>query len=834
MTPYDDISTHTPMMQQWATIKKQHPSALLLFRMGDFYEMFFDDAQKAAKLLDVTLTYRGESGGHRVPMAGVPYHAIEQYLARLVRAGVPCVMAEQFGEPGKGLMVRKVTRIITPGTVTESEWIGEKDDSFVAAVYPIEGKGWAIGWLNLSSGMFKASTDIANIADAIERIHPTEVLYPVNLSEPYLMQDARCRAVDSSWFAKGFGESMLAQSFSGATPSALGWSDAHTALYPVGALLKYVQTTQNVIPSHLGWPSLQNQERFIAIDASTQKNLELTQGLQGGVAKTLWGTLDDCSTSPGSRLLKRWICMPENSQHEAGMRLDAVEKLMSCPDTTWLDSLQWCGDTERVSARLGLQSAKPKDLVMLRTALTQLDTLRTGLDLHGAGVERLESISRMLHAPKEIELLLTTYLQEEPRTSLREGAVIADGMDTELDECRTLLANADGVLRAMELQERASTGIATLRIEYNRNTGYCIEVTNSQVDKVPPHYLRKQTLKSMERFTTAALRDFENRALTAGERAIKREKFLYDELLQKLQSYVSWLMSMSQALSQLDVLFCFARQSSQWNYVRPQFVAAPQIGLEDARHPVVERHIKAFVSNSVALGQTNRTYIITGPNMGGKSTFMRQTALIALMSYMGCFVPAKSATVGPMDAICTRIGASDDVSSGRSTFMVEMQEASSIVKSATPRTLAILDEIGRGTSSLEGSALAQSVLERLHTSNRAMVMFATHYREVAFALEKVPNMALLRADTEESPGSIVFNHCMVEGVADSSYGIHVAMMAGLPDDVVARAHALVEAQRATLSIDPTSTPWQMLATLDLSDYSPKELWAHIEQLQSKQ
>lgn len=795
--------------------------------------MFFEDAQRAAKLLDVTLTYRGESGGNKIPMAGVPYHAIEQYLARLVRLGVACVLAEQFGEPGKGLMVRKVTRVITPGTVTESEWIGEKDDSFVAAVYPVANEGWAVGWLNLSSGSFRVWTNISNLPDAIQRIQPTEVVYPSNCVDSYLAQDPRCRAVDSTWFSPGFGASILSQSFQGATPSGLGWSDAHAALYPVGALLKYVLETQNVIPSHLGWPSLDSPERFISIDASTRKNLELTYGLQGGVSKTLWGTLDHCFTSSGSRLLKRWICSPENSQHEAITRLDAVEKLQQCLDLTWLDSLKWCGDTERVVARIGLQSAKPKDLVALRTALEQLKTLRVGLSLHGGDIQRLVSLERMLDAPTDIHSLLKAYLLPDPRTQLRDGGIIADGVDAELDECRALLANSDGVLRSMELQERDSTGISTLRIEYNRNSGYSIEITKSQIDKIPPHYQRKQTLKNVERYTTAALREFENKALTAGDRALKRERFLYDELVKKLQPHVAWLVSMSQAISELDVLQCFASQATQWNYARPVFHDVPQVVIVQGRHPVVERFSKTYVSNDVALGVGERSYVITGPNMGGKSTFMRQTALIALMAYMGCPVPAASAVLGPMDAICTRIGASDDVASGRSTFMVEMQEASAIVESATSRTLAILDEIGRGTSSLEGSALAQSVLERLHTGNRAMVMFATHYREVAQSLMHVPGMKFVRADTDDRPGEIVFTHRMVDGVADSSYGIHVAMMAGLPDDVIARAHHLVQVQRDSQVSNAESTPWEMLATIDLSEYSPKELWAYLHELQNQ-
>lgn len=840
---FDSDASHTPMMKQWAGIKRVHPHALLLFRMGDFYEMFFEDAHRVSKLLDVTLTYRGEWNGQKIPMAGVPFHAIEQYLARLVRLGVACVIAEQGlapQDPEDKILSRQVTRIITPGTVTESEWIGEKDESVVGALVPIEGHGWAVGWLNLSSGAFKVWGGESSLVDAMARIQAVEYIYPENVVDEALQSNQRCRGVSPDWCTRDEGVRMLGMSFEGATPSALGMTPEHPALGPVGALLHYIRSTQTTVPGHLSWPSLEQPERFLAMDSSSRRNLELVEGLQGGVAKTLWGSLDDCSTTAGSRLLKRWICFPENNQQEARHRLDAVDTLLECTDTSWLDALQWCGDMERVVARIGLQTAKPKDLVSLRSTLGVLGTLTTGLRLHGGDAMRLESIERTLQAPPAILAMLQRVLAESPRTFVRDGGVIATGFDAELDECRALTDNADGVLSAMALKERDATGISTLKIEYNRNSGYCIEVSKGQLDKVPPHYQRKQSLKNAERFTIAELRDFENKVLTALDRGLKREKILYETLLKDLQKHVVWLVSMGQALSQLDVLACFARQSKVWNYVRPTFVEHPTLRIDGGRHPVVERFAKHYQPNDVSLGGALRTYVITGPNMGGKSTFMRQTALIALMAYMGCHVPATAAVVGPMDAICTRIGASDDVASGRSTFMVEMEEAANILNMATPRTLAILDEIGRGTSSSEGAALAQAVLEQLHTHTRGMTLFATHYRELALDLSGTRNMAFLHALIEEKPGSIVFTHAMGEGIADSSYGIHVAMMAGVPDAVIARAHAIVRADsRSSVAVPVPSllepsleeSMGALLKHLNLEDYSPKQLWAYIDGLQ---
>lgn len=830
MTSFSDISKHTPMMQQWATIKQSHPNALLLFRMGDFYELFFEDAQRISKLLDVTLTHRGESGGERVPMAGVPHHAIEQYIARLVRLNQTCVIAEQYGEPGgKTIMTRKVTRVITPGTVTESEWIGDKDDSIVCAIAKTNDL-WALGWVNLSSGQFKVIGNIQSIKDAVQRVGANEILTDASVATTEFLNDTRVITMESSTFTTEYGVRQLRQCFDGIQPEAVGLKNEQDPLLCViGALLRHIQNTQGNIPSHLSFPSREDLHKYVVLDSASRKNLELVQNLQGTVTRSLWNTLDDCYTTSGSRMLKRWICYPERSQYEASLRHDAVRELGELPDTSWISALQYCGDTERVVARVGLQTAKPKDLVVLRNAIAQLPTLQAGLA--GCESERLQSIHRTFDGSEAVLKLLQTWLLEDPRSNIKDGGVIAPGVDTELDECKELLLNADGVLKNMEEKERAATGINNLKIQYNRNSGYTIEVSNGQVDKVPVHYQRKQTLKNLERYTTAELREFENKALTAQDRSLKREKYLYESLLGMLQKHVPWLSAMTHGISQLDILANFSRQAKQWNYSAPVFSSTPGLSIQEGRHPVVERYTANYQSNSLCFDEQHRSYIITGPNMGGKSTFMRQTALMVILAYIGSFVPAKMFKVGPVDAVCTRIGASDDVASGRSTFMVEMEEAAGIVEQATDKTIAILDELGRGTSSIEGRALAQALLERLHRRNRSMVLFATHYREVAQSLESMPGVHLLQAAIEEKPGVINFLHQMKEGIADKSYGIHVAMMAGIPDDVIVRAQDLVNAHQSDTMNQAQPANSLDIHQFNLDEMSPKELWLAIANLQ---
>lgn len=817
-------------MKQYWSIKKQYPNALLLFRMGDFFEMFFEDARLGAKLLGVVLTNRGTTKeGVPIPMAGVPFHAIEQYLAKLVKLGVPAVIAEQFGEPGKGIMERRVTRVITPGTVTESEWIGEKDDSILAAVFRKESEV-AVAWLNLSAGSFKVEQPVVDLDATWARLQPNEVLYAEDdaVGNTY----PQGHAVPAFWFDAKTGEQSIKQRFDLMSIDSLGLKDAPLGVAAAGVLLRYVHDTQGCIPPHLEWPTREYPESILSMDLATRNNLELSTALHGGEQKTLWGTLDTCRTAHGSRLLKRWIHRPDRAQTEAKTRLLAVRSLQSDPvDRTWACAMEQCADIERITARIALNTANPKDLAGLRNTLHMLPTLRAGLLPHAAN-GRLDGLCRTLTAPDALVALLDKQLEENPRTLLRDGGVMRTGFDPELDECRALVDNAGELLAAMEKAERESTGIATLRIEYSKNAGYVIEVTNSHIGKVPVHYQRRQTLKNVERYTTSALRDFEEKALSAKERGMRREKVLYEALLKEVQPYLTWLQSMGLGLAQLDILVAFAEAASKWDYQVPSFSAAPGVAITHGRHPVVERHVKNYIANSVSLDPSVRTCVLTGPNMGGKSTLMRQVALLCIMAYIGCPVPAEAMTVGPLDAISTRIGASDDVAGGRSTFMLEMEEAANIVRSANAKTLVIMDEIGRGTSALDGMALAQSILERLHRTNRAMTLFATHYHTLTKWAQDESGVENWHMEVDDTC-AIVFKHRMQPGAAAQSYGIHVAALAGMPEDVLERAHSLLVP--ANTAADSTQVTAEIdLRGLDLNNMTPKDAWLWIEKMQKHQ
>jgi DNA mismatch repair protein MutS len=823
--------TDTPMMQQYWAIKKQYPQALLLFRMGDFYEMFYEDARQAAKLLGITQTYRGTNkSGEPIPMAGVPYHAIEQYLAKLVKLGVSAVIAEQFGEPGgKSIMDRRVTRVITPGTITESEWIGGKDDSVLAVVYRTH-ENVSVAWLNLSEGTFRVEDPVIDLGATWARVQPTEVLFAEDDNEGSMYPNAR--AVPSLWFDPTTGAQSIRHRFDLTSLAPLGLDKAPGGCAAAGVLLRYIHETQGCIPGHLEWPTREESNRFITMDASTRKNLELCVALHGGDKKTLFSTLDSCRTNHGSRVLKRWMNRPERDQSEARLRLGAVSSLQRDPqDRVWSAAMENCGDNERITARIALKSALPKDLVGLRSTLRVLPTLRAGL-LHHSGNSRLVGLSRLLDAPDSLVSMLEKRLNEHPRSLAREGGVMRTGFDPTLDECRGLLENAASMLELLERDEREKTGISTLRIDYNKNSGYVIEVSHSQAGKVPAHYQRRQTLKNVERFTTSALREFESKALSAQENGIKREKYLFEVLLVDLQPFLPWLNSMGSALAQLDILVSFADASNNWGYVVPVFVDAPGVALVDGRHPVVERHVKCYEPASANLGATIKTWVITGPNMGGKSTLMRQVALLSIMAYIGCPVAAKSMSLGPLDAIATRIGASDDVSGGRSTFMVEMEEAAHIIRSATPKTLVIMDEIGRGTSALDGMALAQAIVERLHRTNRSLTLFATHYHALTAWAAGETGVENWHMEVEDQH-AIVFSHRVAPGPAEKSYGVHVASLAGMPVDVVARANQLLDADNACTDESTASMLLSRIAALDIAGMSPKEAWAWLEQMQDK-
>lgn len=817
----------SPMMEQYFTIKNQYPKALLLFRMGDFYEMFYDDAKRASKLLGITQTFRGtDASGEKIPMAGVPFHAVEQYLAKLVKLGVPAVVAEQHGEPGKGLLTRKVARVVTPGTVTESEWIGEKDDSILAAVFKQDNQH-AVAWLNLSSGVFKVEQPIVDFDTMWARLKPNEVL--CTETDPNAEFYPNSRPVPDFWFDSSTGAQSIKQRFDLSSLEPLGLVGSDAGIAAAGVLLRYVHETQNCIPSHLQWPVKDKTENIIILDSATRKNLELVEPLHGvDTTKTLWGTLDNCNTIHGSRVLKRWILRPEYNVYEANERLTAVESLRE--DITgcmWRAAFDSCGDIERITARIALVSVKPKELMALRNTLAQLPTLRAALLSHSDNV-RLSNIERMLEAPSTLVNLLEKTLAEDPRNNIKDGDVIRDGADTDLDNIRLMLNNSGELLVKMEKEERERTGITTLRIEYNKLSGYCIEVSNGQKDKVPLHYQRKQTLKNVERYTIPSLKEFEEKALSAQEDALRRERVLYDELVSKLSDFIPWLQSMGDALAQLDILSGFSELANKYNYVKPNFKSDVELNIGQGRHPVVERHVVDFVKNDVLLNSNNRTWVITGPNMGGKSTIMRQAALMVIMAYIGCPVSADSMSVGPIDQIATRIGASDDVSGGRSTFMVEMQEAARIVNSATEKSLVIMDEIGRGTSSSDGMALAQAILERLHDTNRSLTMFATHYLSLtqwAYQVKNAMNMHTSVIDDVE----IVFTHKIENGPAEKSYGVHVAALAGMPLDVVNRAKNLVE-YKIEQSTETAPNIENVLRSTDLNTLSPKEAWNLLESL----
>lgn len=819
---------HSPMMQQYFNIKNQYPNALLLFRMGDFYEMFYDDAKRASKLLGITQTFRGsDSDGEKIPMAGVPFHSVEQYLAKLVKLGVPAVVAEQHGEPGKGLLERKVSRVVTPGTVTESEWIGEKDDSILAAVYTADNQN-AVAWLNLSSGVFKVEQPVMDFDSLWARLRPNEVLCSETNEDAEFYPNAR--PVPAFWFDAKTGEQSIKQRFDIASMDALGLTGASAGIAAAGVLLRYIHDTQNCIPSHLQWPTRDKTENIILMDSSTRSNLELVEPLHGGdMSKTLWGTLDRCNTVHGSRVLKRWLTRPECNVYEATERLGAVESLRQDPtECAWRAAFDSCGDIERISARIALVNVKPKELVALRNTLDQLPTFRSALLSHKDNV-RLSNIERLLEAPKALVELLHKTLADDPRNNIKDGDVIRDGADKDLDDLRMMRTNAGDLLSAMEKQERERTGIANLRIEYNKLSGYCIEVSNSQKDKVPLHYQRKQTLKNVERYTIPELKDFEAKALSAEENALRRERVLYDELVEKLSNYIPWLQSMGDALAQLDILSGFAELATTYDYVSPEFKSEVQLEIKQGRHPVVERHVVDFVKNDIVLNKNERTWVLTGPNMGGKSTLMRQAALLVIMAYCGCPVPADSMIVGPIDQIATRIGASDDVAGGRSTFMVEMQEAARIVNTATAKSLVIMDEIGRGTSSADGMALAQAILERLHISNQCLTLFATHYLSLtqwAYQDTTVMNMHMSVIDDVE----IIFTHKVEKGPAAKSYGVHVAALAGMPLDVVNRAKNLVESKVENATPSTLQTLESKLRFLDLNSLSPKDAWNLLESL----
>ena len=781
------------MMQQYLALKRQHADMLLFYRMGDFYELFYEDAEQAARLLDITLTTRGQSAGIPIPMAGVPYHAVEQYLARLVRLGESVAICEQIGDPAtsKGPVERAVTRVVTPGTLTDASLLDERNDSLLLAIAR-DRQRLGLAWLNLASGDFRLlETSFAALPAQLERLKPAEVLAPDgDIDALPTLRAAAIKRLPDWHFDPEAGQRQLIEHFGTRDLAGFGAEALDLALGAAGALLEYARSTQMRSLAHITGLTVEHSGAWLRMDAATRRNLELTETLRGQPAPTLLSLLDTCSTGMGSRWLRHSLHHPLADRDEAAQRHAAVAALLGeAGDGPWpalRRELRAIADIERITARVALKNARPRDLAGLRDSLARLPAIA---GLLPAGVSpRLTLLAADLAHPVDCLDLLARAVAKEPSVQLRDGGVIAPGWSAELDELRTLQANCGQFLLDLEARERARSGIASLKVEFNKVHGFYIEVSHANADKVPDDYRRRQTLKNAERYITPELKAFEDKALSANERALALEKRLFEDLLDRLAAWIADLQRIARALALLDGLCAFADAAARLDWRQPSFVAEPAIEIEGGRHPVVESEVTAsqasFIANDARLAATRKLLLVTGPNMGGKSTYMRQVALIVLLAHCGAFVPATACRLGPIDAIYTRIGAADDLASGRSTFMVEMTEAAAILHGATEQSLVLMDEIGRGTSTFDGLALAFAIARHLIEKNRAFTLFATHYFELTRLAQDYPECANVHLDAVEHGQRIVFLHAVEEGPASQSYGIQVAALAGIPGSVV--------------------------------------------------
>ncbi|MBX9811866.1 MAG: DNA mismatch repair protein MutS [Burkholderiales bacterium] len=796
------------MMQQYLRIKAQHPDMLLFYRMGDFYELFHDDAERAARLLGITLTTRGASAGEPIRMAGVPYHAVEQHLAKLVKLGESVAICEQIGDPdtAKGPVERRVTRIVTPGTLTDSALLDDKRDNLLLAIHR-DRATVGLAWLSLASGRFKVmETAAANLANELQRLRPAEVLLADGAAFPEL--DGAGIAVKRlpPWhFDLDAARRNLARQFETLDLAGFGAADLGVAVAAAGALLEYAKATQGTGIAHVKALAVEQECAFVRMDPATRRNLEISETIRGEPAPTLLSLMDTCATGMGSRLLLHSLHHPLTDRALLQEKLAAVTALIgdnsNGPHRALHAILRQCADVERITARIALKSARPRDLSGLRETLKRLPELNAVLA--AVLTPRLAALAAALTPQDDLVTLLAAAIKPEPATVLREGGAIADGFDAELDELRAIQDNCGAFLLDLEARERQRSGIPNLKVEYNRVHGFYIEVTRAQAGKVPDDYRRRQTLKNAERYITPELKAFEDKALSAQERALAREKLLYDKLLDDLAAHIPPLQRAAVALAELDMLSAFAERAVALDWNAPEFVDEPGIEIEAGRHPVVESQIDNFIANDTRLSTARRMLLITGPNMGGKSTYMRQVALIVLMAHCGSFVPAQRARLGPVDQIFTRIGAADDLAGGRSTFMVEMTEAAYILHHATPESLVLMDEIGRGTSTFDGLALAWAIAHHLVEKNRCFTLFATHYFELTRLAEKFRQVANVHLDAVEHKDHIVFLHSVEEGPANQSYGLQVAQLAGVPANVIRAARKnLAELERNAATISP--------------------------------
>jgi DNA mismatch repair protein MutS len=855
-----DLAHHTPMMQQYLRIKAEHPDTLVFYRMGDFYELFFDDARRANRLLDITLTQRGQSGGEPVVMAGVPVHAVESYLAKLIKLGEPVAIAEQVGDvaTAKGPVERKVVRVVTPGTVTDAELLADKRDALLLSVSQQTKRGvvsYGLAWLGLSNGQLGLTEcNERELAGWLSRLNAAEALVARDQVPPALAASRVAITQRPDWqFDAALGSRKLCEQLRVASLAGYNAQDLACAHAAAAALLSYAEHTQGQALAHVRTLTVERASDLLDLPPTTHRNLELTQTLRGEDAPTLLSLLDTCRTGMGSRALRHWLTHPLRERQVAMQRHDAIEVLMARTVEPLREALRHVSDVERITARIALRQVRPRELTGLRSTLQAMPALRALVPTGQALL--LNMLAELLSPAPAIEQLLRTAIADEPAVLLRDGGVIAPGYDKDLDELRGISQNCDAYLLELEARERSRTGIANLRVQYNKVHGFYIEVTQGQASKVPMDYQRRQTLKNAERFITPELKAFEDKALSAQDRALAREKMLYEAVIDQLQRHLDELGGLARALASLDALAALAERASTLNWCRPQFVREPCIDITAGRHPVVEARLAEtgsgnFMANDCRLDAARKMLVITGPNMGGKSTFMRQVALIVLLAAIGSYVPATDCRLGPIDAIHTRIGAADDLANAQSTFMLEMTEAAAIVHSATEQSLVLMDEIGRGTSTFDGLALAGAIASQLHDRNRSFTLFATHYFELTEFPVKHDRALNVHVSAAESGDDIVFLHDIQPGPASRSYGVQVARLAGMPAVLVRQARAALEAleaqQKASdVQIDLFAAPAaaveieasavdKALAAINPDMLSPKEALDALYRLKSLQ
>ena len=816
MSTIENLDSHTPMMQQYLKLKAQHPEILLFYRMGDFYELFYDDAKRASQLLDISLTKRGASAGEPIPMAGIPHHAVENYLAKLVNQGESVAICEQIGDPAttKGPVERKVVRIVTPGTISDEALLQERQDNLLAAIWQ-DSKGFGYATLDISSGRFRLSepADRETMAAELQRTNPAELLYAEDFAESALIEGRRGlrrRPLFGTRDLVGFGV-----------------ENAPRGLCAAGCLLQYVKDTQRTSLPHIRSITMERQQDSIIMDAATRRNLEITQNLAGGFDNTLASVLDCTVTPMGSRMLKRWLHMPVRDTAVLVERQQTIGALQE-RYTELQPVLRQVGDLERILARLALRTARPRDLARMRHAFQQLPILREMLaDVSCAPVQRLRD---KMGEFSELRELLERAIIDAPPVLVRDGGVIAPGYHEELDEWRALADGATDYLDKLEIRERERLGLDTLKVGYNAVHGYYIQISRGQSQHAPIHYVRRQTLKNAERYIIPELKEYEDKVLTSKGKALALEKQLYEQLFDMLLPHLADLQQSASALAELDVLVNLAERAETLNYCCPTFSDKPGIRISEGRHPVVEQVLKEpFIANPLSLAPQRRMLIITGPNMGGKSTYMRQTALIALLAYIGSYVPAEKVEIGPIDRIFTRVGAADDLASGRSTFMVEMTETANILHNATEHSLVLMDEIGRGTSTYDGLSLAWACAESLANKIKALTLFATHYFELTQLPEKMEGVANVHLDALEHGDTIAFMHSVQDGAASKSYGLAVAALAGVPKEVIKRARQKL---RELESIAPGVAATQVDGTQMSLLSAPEETSPAVEALEN--